>query len=646
MNSKTIRLHYEGFAAFDANTRHPNLDLDADSGGLSLTKGVTYADEMGACNNRDIETVSRTQWIRKEFWIDNPAADGAVLLPYISNKPKAGSRLRITINDQTTVIFEEPEEREYWVDCWTNIPILVEALRPGLNRFTFQADGEETWGFLVEQSRLPNRSAKSRDAGRNWDDERLGVNDACDGEYMIRLKLDQHPLCGVMESPAIDLGKLVSTDEIAASFNLNRIKFHLKADAPDGTQIDLKYRLGSTPEYDLATWTDWMSTDVLQPIQAPHRYLQWQMTLRTKEALVTPRVERLEVDVKVQPEIDQPMLGMIAWDVPEVVQGSYRFSYLPYETKRGEIFRNRWKLDEATAGATSEFDQFVRLSAWIRQQWENGWNMGAIDFCPPWDGMVILELASRQLSLGMCTHYTTVFVHACAALGLIARTLVIRGHCVAEVWSEEYNKWVMIDTGGDSNDETKATYYYARNGVPMSALEIHNAWIRQDFGGVAIEPEHAAERFKNEVINRMQLFERFCIQLRNDELRTLSPGEPEHGAGSYHYDGYLWWKDDQTPPNPWFSKHSGRIADFYWTPNRTEIHLSRTDHPEVLGVDLCTTMPNFKHYLVQIGDSDWEPEPNHFSWKLRRGENHLHVKAISKFGSVGKESRIAVRYDV
>lgn len=645
MSTKTMTLSYQSFAEFDANTRDLNLDLDAESGYVSLAKGVTYADEMGSCNNRDIETVSQTQWIRKQFWVGNPRTENAVLLPYIARKPRPGSRLRIQINDKE-IIFEEPTEREYWVDCWTKIPIPAEALRPGLNTFIFSADGDETWHFLIEHSRQPNRSAKSRDAGRNWDDERLGVNDTGDGEYMIRLKLDQYPSCGVMESPMIDLGKLASEDGIAVPFDLYGIRFNLQADKPAGTRIDLKCRLGWTPEYDLETWTDWFDVTSDHPHHLPlvPRYLQWQMTLRTDNPRCTPRVEglKISVDVEVETEGDAPSLKITEWSVPTVIQSSHRFSYLPAGTKRAEILRKRWKLDDVIAEAESELDRFARLSAWTRGQWEDGWNMGEIDFCPPWDSMVILELASRQFALGMCTHYTTVFVHACAALGLIARTLVIRCHCVAEVWSEDYDKWVMIDTGGDSNDETKATYYYTRNRIPMSALDIHDAWIRQDFDGVAIEPKSAAKRFEKDVISRTQLFERFCIHLRNDELRTLSPGESEHGAGSYHYDGYLWWKDDRTPPHPWFSKHSGRVGDFYWTPNRTQIHLSRTDHPEVLHVELTTTTPNFKAYLVQMNNGDWEPQPDGFSWKLRQGENCLRVRAVNKFGWKGRESRVTI----
>ena len=641
--SKTIQLCYKDDTDFNKNTYDLNIDVDTSSNHVHLVKGVTYTDEMGNCTNRDIETITQTQWIRKEFWIDQPAADNAELLVYIKNKPNAGNRLRITVNDQKTVIFEEVEVREYWNDCWTSIPIPVDILHAGLNTFILQAGGDESWEVLIEQSRLPNHSAKSRDAGRNWDDEHLGVNDACDGEYMIRLKMDQYPPRGTMQSGVIDIGQLAALDGIAVPCSLNQLEFNLGTETIPNTKVDFEYRLGSTSEYDLETWTDWTPTTDSTPNR--FRYLQWKMVLSTDDPLITPYVKELEigVDVHIPEQMDQPKLEIIQQRMPEQVRSSHHFSYLSSDAKRAQIFRERWKLDDVIAGATSEFDQFVRLSEWARHQWESGWDMGAIDFCPPWDGLLILELASRQLGLGMCTHYSTVFVHACASLGLIARTLVIRCHCVAEVWSEEHDKWIMIDTGGDSNDQTKATYYYVKNGVPMSTLEIHNAWINQDFDGVGIQPEHAAKRFENDITSRAQLFERFCIHLRNDELRTLSPGEPEHGLGSYHYDGYLWWKDAQTPPHPWFSKHSSREGDFYWTPNHVEIRLSRSNHPEILDVDLSTQMPNIGDYLAKMGDNDWISVPNRFSWKLRRGENQLRVKATNKFGWESKENHLITK---
>ena len=641
--SKTVRLFYKDNTDFSENAYDLNIDVDTKSNYVHLAKGVTYADEMGNCTNRDVETITKTQWIRKEFWIDQPETDDAQLLVYIKSKPNVNSLLHIVVNDRKTVIFEEVEGREYWDACWTSIPIPGDILRAGLNTFILQAEGDESWEILVEQSRLPNRSAKSRDAGRNWDDEHLGVNDACDGEYVIRLRMEQYPSRGVMQSGVVDIGRLVTPDGIATPFNLNRIEFNLKAETEPNANVDLEYRLGSTPEYDVETWTDWESTIDLTSNQ--FRYLQWQMTLLTNNPLITPCVKELEirVDIHIPVQMEQPKLEVIEQRLSEQIRSSHHFSYLPSDTKRAQIFRERWKLDDVIAGATSEFDQFVRLSEWTRHQWENGWDMGEIDFCPPWDGLVILELASRKLGLGMCTHYSTVFVHACVSLGLIARTLVIRCHCVAEVWSEEYEKWIMIDTGGDSSDQTKATYYYVKNNVPMSALEIHNAWINQDFDSVGIRPEHAAKRFENDIISRAQLFERFCIHLRNDELRTLSPGEPEHGLGSYHYDGYLWWKDDHTPPHPWFSKNSSREGDFYWTPNHVGIYLSRSDHPEILNVDLSTQMPNIKDYLVQMDGNDWISVSGQFHWKLRQGENQLRVKMVNQFGWESKESYLITK---
>ena len=187
--SKTVRLFYKDNTDFSENAYDLNIDVDTKSNYVHLAKGVTYADEMGNCTNRDVETITKTQWIRKEFWIDQPETDGAQLLVYIKSKPNVNSLLHIVVNDRKTVIFEEVEGREYWDACWTSIPIPVDILRAGLNTFILQAEGDESWEILVEQSRLPNRSAKSRDAGRNWDDEHLGVNDACDGEYVIRLRM-------------------------------------------------------------------------------------------------------------------------------------------------------------------------------------------------------------------------------------------------------------------------------------------------------------------------------------------------------------------------------------------------------------------------------------------------------------------------
>ena len=95
--SKTIRLFNKDDADFKKNTYDLNIDVGADLSRVCLVKGVTYVDKMGNCTNRDIETVTKTQWIRKGFWIHQPEADSAQLLVYFNNKPSNNSRLFVTV---------------------------------------------------------------------------------------------------------------------------------------------------------------------------------------------------------------------------------------------------------------------------------------------------------------------------------------------------------------------------------------------------------------------------------------------------------------------------------------------------------------------------------------------------------------------
>jgi hypothetical protein len=269
--------------------------------------------------------------------------------------------------------------------------------------------------------------------------------------------------------------------------------------------------------------------------------------------------------------------------------------------------------------------------------------MGEADFCPPWDAMVILELAGRKLSLGMCTHYATVMSHCCAALGLVARTQIMRSHCINEVWSPQHGRWVAMDVGGDADDETKFTYHLERNGVPMSALEAHRAWVDEDYDDVEVVPKPPAatgDRF--EVAKRLQLFERFMISLRNDELVTMGPGEPEHGKISYHFDDYLFWEDEKTEPLPWFSRHTARPDDLYWSVNQVCIHLQQTAQPDRLSVSLDTETPNLACFERRFDDGEWEECGPELEWRLPAGRSHLEVRPVNRFGRRGATSEVTV----
>lgn len=608
---------------------------------VRLMRGVTVADEMGNCSRNDREKVFGLRQARKIFYIPTTGASRALLCPYLLCDRDDGE-MEVVVNGHALRVCWTGD-RDYWRDRWRPQEIPADWLRSGRNEVTFKAVDDAVWTLLVEESVQPRRSAVSEDGGQTWRTESIGVNDRACGEYMVRLWLDQYADQGQICSNAVDLLCLVTMGGIAAAGPVDSIRLSADVRTPEGCNAALEWRGGPCPAYCPKSWTAWApASDSIVPGSSV-RFLQWRLVLRTDQPSKTPEVDA--VSLAVTAGVEMPAACIVGSENPALVRSSYRFSHLPADSERGRILRERWRLDEVIRPAESEFEAFLHLRQWVREQWEDGWNMGAIEFCPPWDAMVILNLASRKLSLGMCTHYATVMSHCAAALGFTARTQIMRSHCINEVWSNRHGKWVAMDVGGDSNDETKFTYHFERRGMPLSALEAHRAWVEEDFADVKIVPEPPpAVAGQFQVAKRLALFERFMISLRNDELETMGPGEPEHGKISYHFNRYLFWQDPDTTPLPWFSEHTERPGDLYWTPNRAEVHLQQADEPDLLRVLLDTETANLRGFEISIDNGAWQEKGEAaFDWRLNPRMNTLSVRPVNAFGRRGAESTVVVR---
>ena len=608
--------------------------------GVRLRRGVTLADEMGRCNDRDRERVAGRRQAKKVLDLPALNATRAVLCPYL-DCAQEGGELEILVNGHPIRLVWR-KDRPYWEDRWTPVEVPCAYLRPGENEVVFRAVGDAEWRLLLEEGKYPNLSAVSEDGGQTWRFEDLGERNGSDGEYLVRLWLDQYAATGEVCSEPVDLLRLGQPGGIAARGRVRKTAISTSWERPEGSTTAVFWRGGPTPAYRPETWTAWQPACGEIVPEACVRFVQWRAVLTTEDVAVTPVLR----DVRLQAEVDAesiPVARVAAADNPNQVRSSYRFTSLPANAPRAAVLSERWRLKDVVRPARSEFEAFLHLRQWVRAQWEDGWNMGGIDFCPPWDAMVILELASRKLSLGMCTHYATVMSHCCAALGLTARTQIMHSHCINEVWSSEHGKWVAMDVGGDQDDETKFTYHFERNGVPLSALEAHRAWVAQDYDDVVLSPQPPpATRGRFAVEKRLRLFDRFMISLRNDELASMAPGEPEHGKGSYHYDGYLFWQDDETEPLPWFSNHTDREGDLYWTVNRVTMHLQEGETPGQLQVLLETETPDVAGFEAREGDGDWAPREAAFAWYLCSGENRLEVRPVNGAGRRGASSWVTV----
>ncbi len=650
-----------GYAGWDACTRDRQLALDRDSGAVTLAQRITVRDEVGRCNRRDREIVTDRIWAKKDFVIPDPRVEGATLALRVSSALEDGAEaegdvrhfsdtrgacLLIEVNGHT-VRFPWPSERTYWQGTAFAVPIPPAYLRAGLNEFILHSVDATPWYLLIEESLWPNRSARSEDGGRSWDYDHLGPTGSHDGEYLLRLDLVGYPPQGAMVSPPIDLATLLSDSPVGAPLTLRRLSLAAEADTPPGTTVTLEARLGLTPSYAPLEWTGWLGPDALEALpRGPYRFVQWRATLHSVSARRTPRLMAVTLRAAVQPQAATPAdrYAVCVDQAPCLARSSYPFAYQPYDEPRVHVARERWGLEGVVAGAANELEALARLADWTRHSWEDGWHIhsrlpgGELRYCPPWDGLVIRELASRGLSQGMCTHYSTVFVQAATALGFVARHNVIHAHCVAEVFVNDWGKWVMFDAGCDTDDVRKFTYHLERDGVPMSALEAHQAWVAKDLAGVQMVPAVDDPHFALDPWLRH--FERFCTTLREDDLTTLSPGEPEHGWISYHFDGYLWWEDAQTPKLPRFALATDRVADMYWSVNQVEVHLLAGSSAGSLNVLLATPTPNLDHLEVCLDDGDWRPSPAAFEWRLHRGENRLAARSVNRFGRSGPVAAI------
>jgi len=119
------------------------------------------------------------------------------------------------------------------------------------------------------------------------------------------------------------------------------------------------------------------------------------------------------------------------------------------------------------------------LSRWLSSSWEHTSSGRAAQYAP-WDAETILAWGAAQLGhngqrpIVMCVHYAAAFVSCCQAVGIPARCAIVQGtlqgadgHFVAEVWFDEYQKWVMVDPNTDA--------ILWRGDTPLSVTEIQQA---------------------------------------------------------------------------------------------------------------------------------------------------------------------------
>lgn len=686
----------------EKDARLVNLRCDRTNNVIALDDSRLYEDDAPATGVPEGYDYRGKEWkedlvkgvvVRKLLIVDDPRAFGARLLFKGIEEKGNTEPLHISINGvgviRPATIYAAPHAKQYAIaglDRWFVIDIPTGALKEGANEILMWSESEKpSWRILIAleeefkrgsltRPHHPNRSMKSSDGGRTWSDTRLGAADSVDGEYSIRLSLDQHVPEGVFESPVFDI--IDNSSVLKKKVDIGAIDFSFDIDAPEGTTAMVSVRFGNSPLGSDPSWTAWQTVGGGQrgTVNGDYRYMQWKAELSTSTPLETPSLRQFAVKADYETASPNDNLGLTVKVEKNgrVVRSSYPFGYEDLTHPELKKYRETFKLDKIIEGANTEFDVMMRLLHWAYRipltSDEYSWNWNDIPLLiADENGMPKLQMEYKgRRRDAMCLYSNQALVGALLSYGFQARHInihseAVSGHEVTEVWSNEFNKWIYMDATRD--------YYYfdPDTGVPLNELEIHNllkeqvprveTWQRPFMAELAdslgrrirvgLREGNNPVSIVEHGTHIMEIMGHFRIIPRNNFLSEPLPVPVHTGATMWGWDGFLNWYDEKFPKRWEYQLQTDRPIDFYEPLNQSEVSLSETDRRGVLNVEVNTFTPGgFDTFLVRIDNGGWfEMKNPSWEWPITGGIHTLEVRIRNVRGVTGPISRLAVTYN-
>lgn len=325
-------------------------------------------------------------------------------------------------------------------------------------------------------------------------------------------------------------------------------------------------------------------------------------------------------------------------------------------TPRLAELRQREQLDAVVEGARDEFDAILRIKEWTARQFPHA----TPDPYPPWDAMTILDWIRGGQTGGFCAQYSQVLLQSLASLGLQGRYVEIGladnpyAHYVMEVWSNQFNKWVVLD--GDYN------MHFERRGVPLSALEVHQALVRSehsDIESVAGEFREGHDHPSRWPLQMVELYHYLRVHLKADHLSAPDETPFDRFDDAVEYADFRttpWEFSDVDSPHAKVAltrARTGDPAEFDAKLNQTEISIDameKTETPNV-ALSLDNNAVEFDRYeyrsVTAAGQTGaWTELPDdEFVWKPRPDVPRLEVRALNVRDVAGPVAAVEARFE-
>ncbi len=279
-------------------------------------------------------------------------------------------------------------------------------------------------------------------------------------------------------------------------------------------------------------------------------------------------------------------------------------------------------------GAT-EFDKIMLLKEWVRKQLKQP---GTPVNYPPWDSVVLLDWIRKNKVQVLCGHYAVLFVQALTGLGIPARYVDLsteenNGHFVAEVWSQDFKKWVLIDPYSD--------LHYQKEGVPLSGLSLHLAYVNKNFKGIEKVSTSEIQNVTNE--NDLKSFYNYSIVLRNNHLsQPVNLFDMVVNITPNIVVTHMW--DDAKV------KYEGLMnrSLFYWSPNICVITIKeKNSRNGTVVLSFRNLVEPVDKFLV-LENGKYTIADKEYTWQLQKGFNELSVTPL--LTTLDSQSHISAEY--
>jgi Transglutaminase-like superfamily len=643
-----------------ARSQSSNLRLSSDGNHVVLDEGVLIEDDGPAAGFSYLpneERLSDMVWIKKELIVANPAARSASLLV------GPGGALKALINGKPVELKNPAKAGNYW----QAYAIPPECLIEGKNEIVLYGSGkvwiaraEDFPSGSLDRAKHPNRSARSSDGGKTWDYDKLGPAGNIDGEYYVRLFLDQHRPKGTLITPVLDAA---NTDQKPIAPPLDKpLPFRVRVEAVKGNagKVTIRVRTGSTTAPDARNWSDWQPLQNIEVVRNPKgRFCQIAVELTSSDPLFTPSLWTVCIESTAPKEDDwSAKLRIREIDNPDIVRTSIPFEYEPFDHPKLKELRTRFKLDDLVKDSKPELELIERLARWSSQCWEKG---HLKDSYPPWDALEILKPHTDGKPVGgFCQQYNVVFLLACASFGIPGRAVSIgvgdhaskhpspksseaalrgSGHEVVELWSNQFKKWIYVDGN-------MAWYAVdAKSRIPLALAELRERQLAaiNDKPFAPIEVIHLREGGKRWTgLTDWPAFLEMRMIPRSNFLQTKSPLPLNQGMRGWFWNGHHVWTDADYPASLLYGNRVFNARNWNWTLNQTHMNFEATATQDELRIHLDTETPGFETFLASIDGNESKPVTSGLIWKLHAGRNRLEVRSRNIAGREGIVSHVVI----